>query len=70
MSERKTVVLALTKAEAERFSHGISDIACIIQGIEIAKPKTASLFLGRDQIRDLNIKLKQAIKESEDREAI
>ncbi len=65
IEEVPTVVLRLTRKDAEHFSHGLSDILCWCRGFRAALGETnPNDPLGVEEVRELRIKLKRALEES------
>ena len=61
-----TVTLRLSTRDAERFTHALSDILCWCRGFRAGIGENLSIEpIGDNTLRDLNIKLKDAITESE-----
>lgn len=58
------VVLELSKEDAEKYSYALSDILCIVRGMELANPDLRGQMWGVEDARNLNIKLKSAINKA------
>lgn len=58
------VTLELTKEDAEKYSSSLSDILCIVRGMELANPDLRGQIWGIEDARNLNIKLKSAINKA------
>lgn len=58
------VTIRLPKREAEKLSHGLSDIACWARGFVAALPESSDRHpLGIEEVRALNIILKRGLEE-------
>lgn len=61
----RAVTITMTRVDAEELSFALSDLLCWHQGYAAAKgDDTAHAPMGVEAARDLNIKLKRAIKEA------
>jgi hypothetical protein len=56
------ITVVLSRKEAERLSHGLSDILCWARGFCAAQPENEHLPLGMNETRDMNRKLKGAME--------
>jgi hypothetical protein len=60
MSEE--VVITMSKNEAERITHGMSDLLCWTRGFKAAQgPDALNGPMGHEETIDMNCKLKEAI---------
>ena len=59
------VTLRMSKRRAEKLSHGISDLLCWVRGFKAARPDGDNMPFGDEEVRVLNIAIKNAIAEVE-----
>lgn len=63
----RVVTVQMTERDAERFSYALSDILCWARGFQAARRGTdldQDMPIGVDEVRNLNIRLKEALQHS------
>lgn len=58
-----TITIVLDAEKVKRLSHGLSDIACWVNGFKAGNPDSSYSLLGLEEVRELNRALKSALED-------